>query len=349
MKMTCLDEPKAGGGRTAMIFNVLITDYAWPSLDIERRILNAVGAELIVAETGDEAELVQLAPKVDAILTNWKPVTPGVLDAAPRCLLVSRYGVGLDNIALDHATRLGIVVTNVPDFCVEEVSDHAMALLLACARRVVTFVRMTRDGQWDVQAGRPLPRLRGQTLGLIGYGNISRALVPKALGFGLKIIAYTPRLTAEALAPFGEVTNDLDVLLRASDYVSLHVPLTTQTRGLIDAHALKQMKPTAYLINTSRGAVIDEAALYQALTGGWIAGAGLDVLTREPPDPMNPLLALDNVIITPHVAFNSATAIEEVEQKAAEHVAQVLRRDIPTNVVNPAVLQQTNCRFHSFH
>ena len=330
-------------------FKVLVTDYAWPSLEIERRVLGAVGAELVVAETGEEAELRQLAPQADAILTCWKQVPPGVLDAAPRCLIVSRYGIGLDNIPVAHATQLGILVTNVPDFCLEEVSDHAMALLLACARRVASFARATRQGVWNLPAGRPIPRLRGQTLGLIGYGNIARALIPKALGFGLKIIAYTPRLRPDALAPFGAATNDLDFLLSQADYVSIHVPLTGETRGLIDARALRSMKPTAYLINTSRGAVIDEPALYQALTEGWIAGAALDVLTREPPEPMHPLLTLDNVIATPHAAFYSETAIAELAEKAVLHVAQALRGERPPNVVNPAVIEQANYRLKFFN
>lgn len=329
-------------------FKVLITDYAWPSLEIERRVLGAVGADLMVAETGEEAELLRFAPQADAILTCWQQVPTTVLDAAPHCLIVSRYGIGLDNIPVAHATQLGILVTNVPDFCLEEVSDHAMALLLACARRVVSFARATREGRWDLQAGRPIPRLRGQTLGLIGYGNIARALAPKALGFGLKIIAYTPRLPADALEPFGTATNDLEYLLRQADYVSIHAPLTAETRGLIDAHALQLMKPTAYLINTSRGAIIDEGALYQALSEGWITGAGLDVLAQEPADPAHPFLKLDNVIITPHAAFYSETAVSELEQKGAEHVAQALRGELPANVVNPEVMQQANYRLKAF-
>ena len=325
-------------------FKVLVTDYAWPSLDIERRILAEVGATLLVAETGEEAELLQLAPEVDAILTCWKLVPPAALEAAPRCLLVSRYGIGLDNIPLERATELGILVTNVPDFCLEEVSDHVMALLLSWARRTVQFAQETRQGIWGPPTKRPIPRLRGQTLGLIGYGNIAQALVPKALGFGLKIIAYTPRLSQDALEPFGMATNDLDFLLRQADYISIHVPLTPETQNLIDARALQLMKPTAYLINTSRGAVINEADLYQALTEGWIAGAGLDVLGQEPPEATDPLLSLDNVIATPHAAFYSDTSLEELAQKAAEHVAQVLRGETPTNVVNSLVMKQSNYR-----
>jgi D-3-phosphoglycerate dehydrogenase len=336
--------PDAGAGARPR-FAVLVTDYAWPSLEPERAIFGALGAELLVAETGDEEELIGLAPRADAILTNWKPVTPAVLDAAPRCRVVSRYGIGLDNIAVERATELGIPVTNVPDFCLDEVSDHALALLLACARRIVPFARATRDGAWrQPPADRPLPRLRGQTLGLVGYGQIARALVPKALGLGLRVMAYTPRLPADALAPFGTATNDLGALLRAADYVSLHVPVTAETRGMIDAGALRRMKPTAYLINTSRGALVDERALHRALAEGWIAGAALDVLAHEPPDPADPLLVLDNVIATPHVAFSSAASIDDLQRRAAGHVAQALRGETPDHVVNPAVLRQPNYR-----
>lgn len=327
-----------------MTAHVLITDYAWPSVDIERNILGAVGAELLIAHTGDEAELLELAPRADAILTNWKPVTSAVLDAAPRCRVVSRYGVGIDNIAVRRATELGILVTNVPDYCFEEVSDHAMALLLACARRIVSFANATRRGTWDVSQGRPIPRLRGQTLGLIGFGRNARALAAKAVGFGLKILAFDPWITPADVARFGQHTGDLDHLLREADYVSVHVPLTDQTRGLINTRTLRLMKPSAYLINTARGAIVDEPALVKALREKQIAGAGLDVLAEEPGAPDNPLFTLDNVVVTPHAAFYSETAIEELEQKAAEHVAQVLRGEVPRHVVNPEVRQQANIR-----
>lgn len=328
-----------------MKHHVLITDYAWPTLDIEREILEAVNADLVVAESGDEAELIELAPGVDAIMTCWKNVTSAVLDVASKCVLVSRYGIGLDNIAVDRATELGMLVTNVPEFCLEEVSDHVMGLILAFARGIVAQDRATSRGVWDQKLVQPIPRLRGQTLGLIGYGNIARALVPKALGFGLKIIAFTPRLAPDALAGIGEATNDLEFLLREADYISIHAPLTDETRGLIDRQALQLMKPTAYLINTSRGPLIDEEALVQALREGWIAGAGLDVLTQEPAPQNHPLLTLENAILTPHMAFYSETAIEELARDAAEHVAQVLRGETPTNIVNPGVIEQTNYRF----
>lgn len=323
---------------------VLVTDYAWPTLDIEQRVLSEAGAELVIAPSGAAEELIQLAAQVDAILTCWKQVPPAALDASPRCRIVSRYGIGLDNIPVEHATQLGILVTNVPDFCLEEVSDHTLALLLACARHVVQYAQATHNGVWNLKQGQPMFRLRGQTLGLIGYGNIAQTLAPKAAAFGLKIMAYTPRLEAGPLEPFGVATNDLDFLLSQSDYVSIHAPLTLETRRLIDARALRLMKPTAYLINTARGAIIDEEALYQALSEGWIAGAALDVLTQEPAGPTNPLLSLENIVITPHAAFYSEAAVAELAEKAAVHVAQVFRGARPTNLVNPTVLGQSNCR-----
>ena len=325
-------------------YRVLVTDYAWPSLDVEREVLSAADAELVVAETGEADELIRLAEDVDAILTCWKSVPPEALDAAAGCRIVSRYGIGLDNIPVAHATKLGIPVTNVPDFCLDEVSDQAMALLLDCARQITQMASKTRAGVWDRRTRTPIPRLRTQTLGIVGYGRIARALVPKALSFGLEIVVYTPRLAAEAVKPWGEVAESLEALLARADYVSLHAPLTPETERMIDEAALRRMKPTAYLINTARGGLVDEAALAHALTAGWIAGAGLDVLTEEPPSPDNPLLALDNVIVTPHAAFYSEPAIHELAYKAALHVAQALRGEQPDNIVNPAVLNQDNFR-----
>ena len=319
---------------------IVITDYAWPTLDEERRVLAGLDVELIVAEQGDEAELVRLVPEATAILVCWKQITPAVLQAAKQCRIVSRYGIGLDNIAIDEATRLGIRVTNVPDFCRDEVSDH----VLAWARRIVTFARATRRGEWNLAAGNTIPRLRGQTLGLIGYGTLARALAPKAAALGLRILAYTPRLTSEQVAPWGEATNNLNQLLHESDYVSLHLPLTPSTRGLINATRLRQMKPTALLINTARGAIVDEAALVTALREGWIGGAALDVLDDEPPPPDHPLLSLDNVLITPHAAFYSTGAVAELARRAAEQVAQVLQGTEPPHLVNPSVLSAPNCR-----
>ncbi len=327
-----------------MTYRILITDYAWPNLDIEKEVLAAVNAELLVAESGSAEEIIALAPPADGILTCWKDVPAQALDVAPNCRIVSRYGIGLDNIPVSRATELGMLVTNVPDFCLEEVSDHVMALLLASARQLFPLARTPQRSGWTRETPQPIPRVRGQTLGLIGFGNIARALVPKALGFGLRIIAYTPRLRAED-APHGvEVTNDLSALLAASDYLSIHCPLTDETDHLIDDSALAQLKPSAVLINTSRGGIIDENALIQALKAGRLAGAALDVTDPEPPAADNPLLALDNVIVTPHAAFYSVAATAELARKAAENVVTVLRGETPKTLVNADVLERENCR-----
>jgi len=325
-------------------FRVLVTDYAWPSLDIERAVLAEVDAELVVAETGEAEEVIRLAADVDAILTCWKTVPAAALDAAPQCRIVSRYGIGLDNIPVAHATELGIPVTNVPDFCLDEVSDHAMALLLDCARQIIPLAQRGRRGEWDRSTSKPIARLRTQTIGLVGYGRIARALVPKALSFGLQVVVYTPRIQEDAVKPWGEVVSSMEELLERADYVTLHAPLTPDTRHMIDEAALRRMKPTAYLINTARGALVDEVALVTALREGWIAGAALDVLSEEPPSPTDPLLALDNVLITPHAAFYSEPAIQELAYKASLHVAQALRGERPGNIVNPLVLEQENYR-----
>jgi D-3-phosphoglycerate dehydrogenase / 2-oxoglutarate reductase len=325
---------------------VLVTDYAWPSLDRERAILSELGVTLIEAPTGEPEELVELAAGVDAILTNWKRLPEEALDAAPDCVVVARYGVGVDNIPVAHATELGVLVVNVPDFCVEEVSDHALALLLACARRIVAFAESTRAGEWGLaRLGGGLPRIRGQRLGLIGFGHIAQVLVPKARGLGLEILAYTPRLTLGRDPATGvETTDDLSRVLSESDYVSVHAPSTPETRGLIGEHELRTMKPSAYLINTARGALIDENALVRALREGWIAGAALDVLQQEPPPPDHPLLALGNAIVTPHASFYSEAAIAELQTKAAHNVAAVLRGDVPASLVNPQVLERAAYR-----
>ena len=327
-----------------MTRRILITDIAWPDLDIEKEVLAAVEGEVMVAGDGTPEEIIALAPQADAILTCWKDVPAEALDIAPNCRVVSRYGIGLDNIPIGRATELGMLVTNVPDFCLEEVSDHVMALLLATARQLLPLARTPERSGWTRETPRPIPRIKGQTLGLIGFGNIARALVSKALGFGLRVMAYTPRLRPEDAPQGVEVTNDLATLLAASDYVSIHCPLSEETAHLIDDAALAQMKPNALLINTSRGGVIDESALVRALKEGRIAGAALDVTDPEPPSGDNPLLSLENVIVTPHAAFYSVAATAELARKAAENVVTVLRGEVPKTLVNAEVLDQENCR-----
>jgi D-3-phosphoglycerate dehydrogenase len=318
-----------------------VTDFAWPSLEPERRILAEIGVEVVVAESGDEDELVELAGEVDAILTNWKPVTERVLRSAPRCLTVARYGVGLDNIDVTAATELGIVVSNVPDFCVDEVSDHALALVLALSRHIVDFAHQTSTGGWDHKAFGEMRRLRGQTLGLIGFGRISRRVAAKAQAFGFDVLAYSPSLTpgehdGVRAASFEEVLG--------SSAVSLHAPLTPTTRHLIGADQLAMMRPGAFLVNTARGALVDEEALRSALIEGRLGGAGLDVMDEEPPPPNHPLRTTPGVLITPHASFYSVEALDELQRTAAANVVAVLSGHLPPTVINPAVLASAALR-----
>ena len=321
---------------------VLITDYAWESVEPERAVLARAGAEVVVSPDGDEETLVSLARDVDGILTCWAQVTDNVVRAAEKCIIIVRYGVGLDNIAVDTATELGIVVSYVPDYCVGEVSDHAMALLLAWNRRIVFFDKATKAAGWEsVELNMPMPRLSGTKLGIIGLGRIGRALCSKAQAFGMEVLAYDTLVTPEAAAEIGARSTGLPQLLKESDFISLHCPLLPETTGLISTSELEQMKPTAFLINAARGPLIDEDALYDALTSGQIAGAGLDVLVDPVPPVDHRLARLDNVIITPHAAFFSQEAVLELEERAAADVARVLQGQLPENLVNPAVLSHS--------
>lgn len=320
---------------------VLVTDHPGEDLEVERRVLAEVGAELVVALSGDETHLASLARDADAILTCFAQVTAPVLAAAERCLTVARTGVGVDNIDVGTATERGMIVSNVPEYCTDEVADHALALILALNRRIVPLARGTAAGQWN-RHGAPVPgRLRGQVLGLVGLGAIGRALVPRARALGLEVVT----LRRQGAASTGvRVVESLEELLRVSDIVSLHVPQTENTRGMIGARELALMKPTALLVNTARGGLVDTEALLSALERGELAGAGLDVTEPEPLPADHPLRTLDQVVLTPHTAFASDGSLAELSRKAAENVAQVLRGAVPPDVVNPSVLESPALR-----
>jgi D-3-phosphoglycerate dehydrogenase / 2-oxoglutarate reductase len=323
---------------------VLVTDYAWPSLATERDALGKIGAELVEASTGEEEELQALAPQADAILTNWKPVSAKTIAKALKCSIISRYGVGVDNIDVETATNHGIVVTNVPDYCMDEVSTEAMALLLCGARRIMIYDRQIREGGWDMRAGLPFPRLWGLTLGIIGFGRIGRTVAPKAQAFGLRVIAYDPYIDRQEMVKRNVTPTDFDTLLRESDFVTLHVPLTPETTKMIGEKTLGKMKPAAWLINTSRGGVVDTEALVVALKKGRIAGAGLDVMPQEPPAVDDPLRSLPNVVMTPHSAFYSEGSLQELQAKAVKRIVDVLAGNTPEHIINSSVLKQDNCR-----
>jgi D-3-phosphoglycerate dehydrogenase len=313
-----------------MSFKVLLTDYAWPDLDIERRILAEAGAELIVAERTDPASLAAVAAEADAIMTNWARVDATVLAAAQKCQIVARLGIGLDNIDVEFAARHGMIVTNVPDYCLIEVAEHALALILALGRKVAFYHLETKQGRYRLQAGPALRRTEGQSLGIVGFGRIGQKLAEKARALGLRIIA-TSRQRRDM--PAGVEWRDLDSLLSESDYVSLHAPLTAATWHLIGAAQLALMKPTAYLINTARGRLIDTAALAAALASNRLAGAALDVQDPEPPDLAAPPYNDPRVIVTPHAAFVSEESLINLRSRAARQVATRLTGGAPENIV----------------
>jgi D-3-phosphoglycerate dehydrogenase len=261
-----------------------------------------------------------------------------VLRALPKCRIIARTGIGVDTVDLPVATELGILVTNVPDYCIDEVSDHALALILALTRKVMSATAAVKAGTWDVKVAVPIARHRGRTMGLVGFGRIPRALAPKAQALGFAVIAFDPYLPPEAGAPLGVRLVDFETLLRESDVVSIHAPLTEETRGLFGDREFGQMKPGAFLVNTSRGPLVQEAALIRALESGRLAGAGLDVLETEPPAPGNPLLRMPNVALTPHIGFYSEQSLVELQTKAAQEVRRALMGERPLNVVNREIL-----------
>ena len=323
---------------------VLITDYAWKNLELEREILAKIGAELVAAPTGAEEELRNLAADVDGILTNWKPVTQKVISNATRCQMIGRFGVGLDNIDVNYATRAGIVVTNVPNYCLDEVTEHALALLLSLARKVTFFDRANKNGVYDLAAGTPLFRVKGKILGIVGFGSIGRLIAVKAGALGLKVLVHTRSGDAMASSSPEIIPVSFADLLRQSDFISLHLPLTNETRNLFDYQTFQQMKRTAFLINTARGGVVKPADLIRALDEGLIAGAGLDVYAVEPPIPGDPLIVHPRVIATPHAAFNSEESIHDLRTTAATQICDLLSGKTPDFVVNPEVLGQPNLR-----
>jgi len=323
---------------------LLVTDFAWKDLEIERQILSSMDATLVPAKNGEEDELIQLAADVEGIFTNWKRVSKRVIANAPRCKAIIRYGVGLDNIDVQFATESGIVVANVPDYCLEEVSDHALALLFAMARKLAIFDRATKNGMYDLSVGIPSYRLRGKTLGVVGLGKIGKVVARKALGFGLKVIAFSRSGRSAQVGTETVESVSFSELLRRSDYISLHVPLAPETRHLFDLKAFRQMKPTAFLVNTARGDVVDSQALLTALDNNLIAGAALDVLPKEPPDADDPLMRHPKTIVTPHAAFNSEESLEELRTTAASEMRDILQGKKPEFFVNTAVLENQNLR-----
>lgn len=317
-------------------FTAFYTDFPWPDVDVEREILSGVDCDIVVSPSNKEETLIQGARQADpdVILTCWAPTTRHVIDAAPKCRHVARTGIGLDNIDVAHCTAKGIIVTNVPDYCVQEVAEHAIAMVFALARKIAYCHAATKRGEYDLVDAQPIYRVSGMTLGVVGLGKTGALAAQKALGLGMRVIG-TNRSGA---APQGVRWVPLEELLRESDVVSLHCPLSDETREIIGRRTLALMKPTAFLINTSRGGLVDHDALAEALAEGKLAGAGLDVQVPEPPGLASPPYNDPRVIVTPHTAFCSPQAIRELRERVARQVAAYLRGETPENLVNPEAI-----------
>jgi D-3-phosphoglycerate dehydrogenase len=321
-------------------FKVVVTDLGYPTYDHEKKVLEPVGAKLTLASCQTEEEVIKACRNADGVLLRSAPMTAHVIESIEKCKVIARYGVGVDNVDIKAATAKGIVVANVPNYCDDEVSTQAVALILALARKIVSHDKAVRNGAWDIGSTDPIYRTKGKTIGFVGMGRIGRATARKIAPFEMKMIAFDPFVKDEQVADLGIKMVDFDTLLKTSDFVSLHAPLMAATRHTMDAKALAKMKPTAFLVNTSRGGLIDQKALISALSEKKIAGAGLDVYEVEPLEPDSPLKALDNVVLTDHAGWYSEESIVELQTRAAMAVAAVLSGARPESAVNPQVYEK---------
>ena len=339
-----------------MAFKAVVTFYVPGVVPTHDELLIKLGAQVEKTFCATEKELISACSEADGIIALGIRITPGyvfstrVIDNLKKCRLIALTGIGYDNVDIAAATEKGICVANNPYYCLEEVSDHTMALILACARKFYKLLPDIKTGKWSTQADylsalKPLHRLSGQTLGLIGFGNIARTLVPKAKAFGFRIIAYSPHVPDVLLKTFDVKSVGLDQLLEESDFVSMHTSLTPETKHMMGLEQFKKMKRTSYFINTARGELVDETALYTALSQGLIAGAGLDVLESEPPSQDNPLLKLNNVLITGHFAYYSEESREELFRWPWEEVARVLQGQWPLGLISAQVKERFSAKW----
>ena len=303
---------------------IAVTDSVFPTLDPAKAALARLNPTYRMSKSVNADDIVAVAKDADAVLVTYAKLTREVLTQFTRCKAIGRFGLGVDNIDLPTAKEKGIAVNYVPDYCIREVSDHAMALLLSLIRKIPLSNKLVQSGRWEMPAVVPIRRIEGTVLGLIGFGHIPRLVAPKAQAFGIKVVAHDPYAKPDVFKAANVESVDLDTLFKTSDYVSVHAPLLPATRGMMNAAAFAKMKKGAYIVNTARGPLIDEPALIAALDSGQIGGAGLDVVAAEPLAKDSPLLGRDNVIISPHTAFYSIEALNELQTKCATDVARVL-------------------------
>ncbi|MGM8365984.1 C-terminal binding protein [Virgibacillus sp. W0181] len=318
-------------------YKVAVIDYEFKTLNIEREVLSQLDIELVSGKCKTDEEIIELAGDADGIINQYALINAQVISQLKNCKIISQYGVGVDVVDLDAATSHNIYVSHVPDYGIEEVSNHAIALLLSWSRKIVQYNNSVREGNWSYRYGAPIHRYSHQTLGVLGFGRIPRSLVRKIKHFGFNILVHDPFVADDDIREAGAEPTDLNILLQESDFVTVHVPLNEQTRYLINKDNLSTMKKNAVIINAARGPIINEDDLVEALQNKQIAGAALDVLENEPVASNNPLLKMENVIITPHSAFYSEESMQEFRTKAAQSVVDALNGKAPKYLVNKDV------------
>lgn len=317
---------------------VVLTDHGFASIEQEKSLLAAAGCELVVLQSKDPEKLALACADADALLVQWAPINAAVIAALRHCKVIVRYGIGVDNVDLKAAGARGIPVCNVPDYCIAEVADHALALALSLARQIPQTDAAVRSGTWKIIPPSPFPSFRSTTFATAGFGRIARAVLERARGFGFRLAAYDPFVPANAFAEAGVRRLELDALWRESGIVSLHLPLTPETRHMVGEASLSRMRNDAIVINTARGGLIDTRALARALVDKRIAGAGLDVFETEPLEADHPLRQAPNVLLTSHTAWYSAGSVPELQRKSAEAVVRAIRGEALVNVVNTSFL-----------
>lgn len=303
--------------------------------------MSKVNAKIAKLQCRTEDDVINHCRDADALLTQYAPITRRVIENLDDVKVIVRYGVGVDNIDLEAATERGIFVANVIyDLC--DVADHTVSLILSLFRKIPWVYQRTKFGEWNWKKFHPIRRIKGKTVGIVGFGRVGREVARRLRGFEVKLVAYDPYVASNVFEENQVKKVDFSTLLEESDVITIHVSLTNETRHMIGEKELKMMKQDAILINVSRGAVIDEKALYKALKEKWISAAGLDVLEKEPTEKDNPMLKLDNAIITPHMAWYSQSSLTEIQEKAAEEALRVLSGELPRNLVNKEVLKKLN-------
>jgi D-3-phosphoglycerate dehydrogenase len=321
-------------------YKVVIADWVKDVSDTEKDILGRAGAEIVAGQCKNTEQIVQKARDADVLLVDALPVTKHVFDELTKLKAVVRYGIGVDNVDVKAATEKGVQVVNIPDAMTIEVAEHTVGLLLAIARKIPMANKLVKDGKWadpSAWAG-PVPKIRGKAVGILGLGRVGRTVADILKCFKVTIIGYDPYLKREFIENLGvRAAGSLEELLKESDFITVHIPLTDDTRHMIGEKQFKSMKKNAFIVNCARGAIIDSKALHRALAEGWIAGAATDVFEKEPVDPSDPLLKLDNLIATPHMAWHSDEVSSTFRRQAAEEAARVLKGEKPLNLVNPEV------------